>query len=201
MSRLRRYLVPALLLAAVIFVCGKLLMTPVWRRTVSWEQKQLQNLGGLYAVLEYGWPWAYAQRDAPFGSAAAYPKFWLGPLVADVLVLALIVAFFGSMLTLHWRRHRRWSRLSLRELLVMVAIVASACGWLMSHSRLRAREQQLIDLARIRLPEHKVPCQIIFSDNLPHGPTGKIDRKTLRENALSSTSADCADYPLHSGST
>jgi acyl-CoA synthetase (AMP-forming)/AMP-acid ligase II len=46
-------------------------------------------------------------------------------------------------------------------------------------------EQQLIDLARIRLPEYKVPCQIIFADNLPHGPTGKIDRKTLRENALS----------------
>jgi acyl-CoA synthetase (AMP-forming)/AMP-acid ligase II len=45
-------------------------------------------------------------------------------------------------------------------------------------------EQQLIDLARIRLPEHKVPCQIIFADNLPHGPTGKIDRKTLREHAL-----------------
>jgi long-chain acyl-CoA synthetase len=46
-------------------------------------------------------------------------------------------------------------------------------------------EQQMIDFARMRLPEYKVPCQIIFADHLPHGPTGKIDRKTLRENALS----------------
>ena len=42
---------------------------------------------------------------------------------------------------------------------------------------------QLIEFVRIRLPEYKVPCQIIFTDNLPHGPTGKIDRKTLREKA------------------
>jgi long-chain acyl-CoA synthetase len=42
---------------------------------------------------------------------------------------------------------------------------------------------QLMEFVRIRLPEYKVPCQIIFTDNLPHGPTGKIDRKTLREKA------------------
>lgn len=45
-------------------------------------------------------------------------------------------------------------------------------------------EPQLIEFVRIRLPEYKVPCQIIFTDNLPHGPTGKIDRKTLREKAI-----------------
>jgi long-chain acyl-CoA synthetase len=44
-------------------------------------------------------------------------------------------------------------------------------------------EGELIEFARMRLPEHKVPCQIVLTGNLPHGPTGKIDRRTLRENA------------------
>jgi acyl-CoA synthetase (AMP-forming)/AMP-acid ligase II len=43
---------------------------------------------------------------------------------------------------------------------------------------------QLIDFVRSRLPGYKVPAQIIFTESLPHGPTGKIDRKTLREKAL-----------------
>jgi long-chain acyl-CoA synthetase len=46
------------------------------------------------------------------------------------------------------------------------------------------REQQLMDFARMHLAEYKVPHDIIFTGNLPYGPTGKIDRKTLRENAL-----------------
>jgi long-chain acyl-CoA synthetase len=45
-------------------------------------------------------------------------------------------------------------------------------------------ESQLIDFVRSRLPGYKAPTRIIFTDNLPHGPTGKIDRKTLRERAL-----------------
>ena len=43
-------------------------------------------------------------------------------------------------------------------------------------------EQQLIDFAATRLPEYKVPRQIIFTESLPCGPTGKIDRKALREH-------------------
>jgi long-chain acyl-CoA synthetase len=45
-------------------------------------------------------------------------------------------------------------------------------------------ESQLIDFVRSRLPGYKAPTRIIFTDNLPHGPTGKIDRRTLRERAL-----------------
>jgi long-chain acyl-CoA synthetase len=45
-------------------------------------------------------------------------------------------------------------------------------------------ESQLIDFMKSRLPGYKVPARIIFTDSLPHGPTGKIDRKTLRKNAL-----------------
>jgi len=46
-------------------------------------------------------------------------------------------------------------------------------------------EGQLVEFARMWLPEHKVPCHIVLAENLPHGPTGKIDRRTLRENAIS----------------
>lgn len=45
-------------------------------------------------------------------------------------------------------------------------------------------ESQLIDFVRSRLPGYKAPTRITFTDTLPHGPTGKIDRRTLREKAL-----------------
>ena len=41
-------------------------------------------------------------------------------------------------------------------------------------------EQQLIDFARLHLPDFKVPRLIIFAKTLIYGPTGKIDRKSLR---------------------
>jgi AMP-binding enzyme C-terminal domain len=44
-------------------------------------------------------------------------------------------------------------------------------------------ERQLVEFAATHLPEHKVPQRIIFAESLPYGPTGKIDRKALRENA------------------
>jgi long-chain acyl-CoA synthetase len=45
-------------------------------------------------------------------------------------------------------------------------------------------ESQLIEFLRSRLPGYKVPTHINFTASLPHGPTGKIDRKSLREKAL-----------------
>jgi long-chain acyl-CoA synthetase len=45
-------------------------------------------------------------------------------------------------------------------------------------------ESQLIAFVRSRLPGYKVPARIMFTDSLPHGPTGKIDRKTLRQQTL-----------------
>jgi long-chain acyl-CoA synthetase len=45
-------------------------------------------------------------------------------------------------------------------------------------------QSQLIEFLRSRLPGYKVPTHIFFTDSLPHGPTGKIDRRTLRERAL-----------------
>jgi long-chain acyl-CoA synthetase len=53
-------------------------------------------------------------------------------------------------------------------------------------SSMPATEKQLLNFAKTRLPEYKVPDRIVLTDHLPHGPTGKIDRKTLREIALGS---------------
>jgi long-chain acyl-CoA synthetase len=47
-------------------------------------------------------------------------------------------------------------------------------------------EQQLIEFARKRLPDYKMPVRIVFAERLVYGPTGKIDRKTLREKAATS---------------
>ena len=46
-------------------------------------------------------------------------------------------------------------------------------------------DRQLIAFAGMHLPEYKIPHRIIFAESLPSGPTGKIDRKTLRETAIS----------------
>jgi long-chain acyl-CoA synthetase len=45
-------------------------------------------------------------------------------------------------------------------------------------------ESHLIDFVRSRLPGYKAPTRIVLTENLPHGPTGKIDRQTLRKEAL-----------------
>jgi long-chain acyl-CoA synthetase len=39
---------------------------------------------------------------------------------------------------------------------------------------------ELLEFARAHLPAHKVPARIIIVKELPYGPTGKIDRLTLR---------------------
>jgi hypothetical protein len=141
MSRLRRYLVPALLLTPAIFVCGKLLLTPVWRILSEWETYESSNAGSPL-VGEYGWPWVYAQRDAPPGLEGEHSTFSFWPLGADLLALSSVVAALGFLLIRHRTRQGRWLRFSLRELLVTVAIAGSLCGWWMYHHRLRLRDRQ-----------------------------------------------------------
>jgi long-chain acyl-CoA synthetase len=41
-------------------------------------------------------------------------------------------------------------------------------------------EAKLIDFARKRLADYKTPERVIFRDELPKGPTGKIQRRALR---------------------
>jgi long-chain acyl-CoA synthetase len=48
----------------------------------------------------------------------------------------------------------------------------------------KVTESQLIDSLRTQLAGYKVPSRITICERLPHGPTGKIDRKSLRELGL-----------------
>lgn len=45
-------------------------------------------------------------------------------------------------------------------------------------------EQELIEFTKMHLADYKVPQRIVFTDHLFYGATGKIDRKTLRDNAI-----------------
>ena len=48
-------------------------------------------------------------------------------------------------------------------------------------------ESELVDFVRTRLPGYKVPHRITVTTELPHGPTGKIDRKSLRNLVINTT--------------
>ncbi len=45
----------------------------------------------------------------------------------------------------------------------------------------RVEETELIAFARERLAEYKLPETVVFHSELPKGPTGKIQRRALRE--------------------
>jgi acyl-coenzyme A synthetase/AMP-(fatty) acid ligase len=51
-------------------------------------------------------------------------------------------------------------------------------------TRSELEEAELRDFARERLAGHKVPKQISFVDELPKTPSGKIDRRSLRETQV-----------------
>jgi len=52
--------------------------------------------------------------------------------------------------------------------------------------------EQLRDYARERLADYKVPERILFVDSLPKGPTGKVDRRALKESLTTSQTATAA---------
>ena len=54
-------------------------------------------------------------------------------------------------------------------------------------------KEEIIAYCRINLAAYKVPKEIIFVEELPKSPIGKILRRTLRDEAASSNSADSDD--------
>src|SRR5262245_20367662 len=111
MPRLRRYLPPLLILLPVIFICGKLLLTPV----------PLYHLSYYSAVrrTERGWPWAFQTFEGEFDEFTELPAIGDGPihpalLAADVVVLMLATGGCAALLALHYRRHGSWFKISLR---------------------------------------------------------------------------------------
>jgi hypothetical protein len=149
MSRLRRYLPPLVILLPLIFICGKLLLTIVpTQRHVVGVSPYLALLGGLST--ERGWPWVYeTQWRNPGYVSLVTPRrtnieFSAALLCADLACLASIVAAAAFMLAIHYRHSGRWVRFTLRELLLLVTIVAVAAGWLQYNRAGRAREQTAI---------------------------------------------------------
>src|SRR5688572_13105548 len=95
MFRFLRYLPPVLIVLALLFVCGKLLLTPV------------DDLAGS-GFEETGWPWVYS-RGPMVVAGAAGGEFSIGPLLTD-LAVSLAVAGVAIALLFWWHRRTlgRW---------------------------------------------------------------------------------------------
>ena len=135
MSQLRRYLVPVLLLLPVIFLCGKLLLTPVEGRGLAW-------IGGNQAN-ETGWPWVFKRVYYNYVARKQITAVSWFVLLADVAVMVAAVATAAVSLARRYRRRVHWFQFSLRGLLALIAVFAMAFAWLISHYRLYKVEEQL----------------------------------------------------------
>jgi hypothetical protein len=122
MLRLRRYLAPTLLLLPLILLCGKLLLTPVWRQTTSVGQF-------LAPDKDVGWPFVFLEiKGRTSDTVTKYQlSYWF--LLADLTIL--LGAIGASGLALHWHHRRRgaWLRFSLLELLIFIAAFGAVAGW------------------------------------------------------------------------
>src|SRR5689334_25253566 len=116
MPRLIRYVPPLLILLTLIFVCGKLLLTPVDSRTGSARQ-------------EVGWPWVYS-RALTIGGAGGN-EFSIALLLAD-LALAVVVIGGAAALLFWWHRRTlgRW-QFSLRGLFATTLVAGLIALWFM----------------------------------------------------------------------
>jgi long-chain acyl-CoA synthetase len=57
-------------------------------------------------------------------------------------------------------------------------------AWVVLHPRKAVTDADLIAFARTRLADYKAPEHIVFLSELPKGPTGKIQRRAVRELEL-----------------
>jgi hypothetical protein len=136
MFRLRHHLVPAALIAPVIFVCGRLLL--VEARTVDHYDR--------------GWPWVFAASFQQGGLGPTQPRqliFFNGwYLVADLAVLLTAVATIGWFPIRYYYRHgQSLLQFSLRSLLLLVTILAGGMAWLANeHSQWKREQRQLTKL-------------------------------------------------------
>src|SRR5436190_21302346 len=141
MSQFRRYIVPGVVFAVAILVCGKLLLTPVWRFPTEAEEELIGlNPGSArLAVHQYGWPWIFWQTYE-FNPIWKSLTFSWPLLVADIAILLAALAFVALLLA--WNRWRscRWLCYSLRELLATIMLVAGATAWLV-HERNEQRQE------------------------------------------------------------
>lgn len=158
MRFLRRHLVPLLLMLPVVFVCGKLLLTPVNDDDLGFS--------GLHSlVLEYdrGWPLVFIhERDDQRNPAdIPYPgvtveSFSLLALLGDFVVL--VAMLYASWWILIWlqRRPGGWRQFSLRGLLILISLLAVGIGWWMHHVRQSRNDEILAD--EVRSKNKSIAC-------------------------------------------
>lgn len=147
MSRLRRYLIPTLLLLPLIFICGKLLLTPVLREASIFESDELPRIDiGTIDMHEIGWPWVFSQSYETFTPENLHGNYFsLWILIADTVLMLGVILAIAKILVLHRKHHGSWLRFSIRELLIATAFVAISCSWLTLKIRQCSSEQHIID--------------------------------------------------------
>jgi hypothetical protein len=129
------------LLALLVFLCGKLLLTPIWRPLDEWEISHVNwSISGHPALIQYGWPWVFTERSTRFGEEPDYSEFSSWVLARDVAALLACMIVAALLLGRHHRRRGRWLSISLRELFALTTAVACAAGFWMYHVRLQPRE-------------------------------------------------------------
>jgi hypothetical protein len=157
MSRIRRYLVPALLLLPVIFICGKVLLTPVQHPVIFY-------VGPYDYDFESGWPWSFMQCQANWNSnlpviqpgVCVYFSGWW--LAIDIVIVIFVVALAGFLLW-RWGARRMSPRYSLRFLLMLTVVAALGCAWWRGQIDAYRHEQELVK----SLPAEQINCRTACS--------------------------------------
>lgn len=158
MPRLRRYLPLLLILLLLIFIFGKLLLTPIRCHPLydgdsprhpnlsTFEQKQ-------WLV---GWPWVFRKAmviETLRPSPAPMPAFYVREQSMSIVVLAadlaaclcMIVLVIGLSRFVFRRVMRGKWQFSLRGMFVVVTMVAVALGWWAYQIHLGQQQQRLRD--------------------------------------------------------
>jgi hypothetical protein len=141
MSRIRRYFVRALLLLPVIFICGKLLLTPVQHPEDFFGAPCDNNF-------EFGWPWSFRESQAIWNSQLQifqpapgqyFSPWWLAIDIGSVLFIVML----SGILIWRWGPRQINPRFSLRFLMLLIVVVALGCAWWRSQDAAYRHEQEL----------------------------------------------------------
>jgi hypothetical protein len=135
-SRLRRWMMPGLLLLPVVFICGKLLLTGVFPADRS----------SVLPIFELGYPWQFARSEwSGLGKIIEHGELSWSIFAADCAVMLAAMAAFECLICWLWRRNGYRFCFSLRTLLCLVAICALLCGWVYHWYEGWKREQDIIN--------------------------------------------------------
>src|SRR5437762_6827574 len=106
MSRLYRFVIPAVLLSPVVVLAIKLLISPV-------ADNPHYVGSGMPPPAQIGWPWVFADKPSGWDNNPPWNWWLLGADLA-ILTLALIATLF---MILRWQKNRFRLRFSVRTLL------------------------------------------------------------------------------------